>query len=63
MVESRRLICKTKVVASTVVLFTFLISFLVESDWHLLYLPYQLSNYHPEKMLDMDLKLDSELPK
>ena len=31
MVESRRLICKTKVVASTVVLFTFLISFLVES--------------------------------
>ena len=28
---------------------------LVENDWHLLYLLYQLSIYHPEKVPDMDL--------
>ena len=34
---------------------TFLNLFLVKNDWHLLYLLYQLSNYHLEKGSDMDL--------
>ena len=28
---------------------------LVEKDWHLLYLLYQLTNYHPQKLFDMYL--------
>ena len=34
---------------------TFLKFVLAENDWHLLYLVYQLSSYHPEKEPDMDL--------
>ena len=40
---------------SNVALFTWLKLGSVENDRHLLYLPYQSSNYHPEKVLDMDL--------
>lgn len=52
-IKIRRSICKTKFVESNVALFTFLKLFLVENDWNVLYLQYQLFSYHPWKALDM----------
>ena len=52
MVKIRRLISRTKLVKSN---FPFVYISKIIFSWKWLYLSYQLSNYHPEKVLDMDL--------
>ena len=46
---------KTIAKESNLALITFLNLIQVENDEHLLHLPYELSSYHPEKVLHMDL--------
>lgn len=48
-------IASLKLVKRNVDFFIFLKLLYVENYWHFMYLRYQISNYHPEKVLNMNL--------